>query len=184
MNRIDDNLESRIVRSLDGELTDDQRLELDRELIRNPEAHRLRDEYAAVDRLTSAALACYVESPVPLPALSEQAAGQKRTWSKWNRGLLAVSGAIAAAILAMVVPAPVRDDQPLRPFAENRDSVMGGPSSVVRPVSTATPVLQRATGRDLMGVVGEDGNIYWIEVERTRTIRLPNGRSGLSGNEL
>jgi hypothetical protein len=53
-----------------------------------------------------------------------------------------------------------------------------------RPVSSTLPSVQRATGRDLVGVVGEDGNVYWIEVERTRTVRLPHGKSGAPANRL
>ncbi len=33
--------------------------------------------------------------------------------------------------------------------------------------------IRRVTGREVLGVVGEDGNIYWIEVDRIRTIRRP-----------
>jgi hypothetical protein len=35
------------------------------------------------------------------------------------------------------------------------------------------PRVRRHTGRDVLGVVGDDGNIYWIEVDRTRTVRQP-----------
>ena len=42
------------------------------------------------------------------------------------------------------------------------------------------PTYRRSTGREYMGIVGEDGNIYWIEIERTRTLErglnpLPQG---------
>jgi anti-sigma factor RsiW len=184
MKHMDEHLESRIVRSLDGELGEDERLELDRELIRNPEAHRLRDDYAAVDRLAAAALNAYVSEPVcPPETLGPQRTVRLRLWSHWSRGWLAVSGAVAAALLAMVIPAPFGDAPVTPPTIVGRDGISPADSSLVHPVSS-TPVLQRATGRDLMGVVGEDGNIYFIEVERTRTIRLPNGRFGLQGNEL
>ena len=43
----------------------------------------------------------------------------------------------------------------------------------MRSVSTQAPAVRRSTGRDLIGVIGEDGNWYWIEVERSRTIRVP-----------
>ncbi len=38
--------------------------------------------------------------------------------------------------------------------------------------STPLPMrVQRDRGRETIGVLGEDGNIYWIEVDRTRTVR-------------
>jgi hypothetical protein len=35
------------------------------------------------------------------------------------------------------------------------------------------PRYQRDRGTEVIGVVGDDGNVYWLEVERTRTIKLP-----------
>ncbi|MCH7597054.1 MAG: hypothetical protein IID35_10895, partial [Planctomycetes bacterium] len=51
MSNIDENLERLIVRSLDGDLSEDEQLDLDRELIRNPDALRLMEEYGSIDRL-------------------------------------------------------------------------------------------------------------------------------------
>ena len=41
-------------------------------------------------------------------------------------------------------------------------------------------------GRDIYGVMGEDGSIYWIEVDRMRTLRKPKqaARYGNSFQEL
>jgi hypothetical protein len=127
-------------------------------------------------------LAAYADAPFVLPEkLGDQSAPRRRAWSNWSRGWLAVSGAIAAAILAMVIPAPMREGRPTPRAPIQAPTPFD--SGIIHPVSSK-PVMHRATGRELMGVVGEDGNLYWIEVERVRTIRLPNGRLGLTGNEL
>ena len=49
-------LERRIVRALDGELSASQRADLDRELLRNPEARSLMEAYRQIDRQTASAL--------------------------------------------------------------------------------------------------------------------------------
>ena len=41
---------------------------------------------------------------------------------------------------------------------------------------------RRSTGRNVLGIIGDDGNVYFIEVDRTRTIRLPD--AGTTSNEL
>jgi len=53
---VDERLERQIVRQLDGELDAAGRTALTRKLLRDPEAHRLRDDYAAVDRAGGEAL--------------------------------------------------------------------------------------------------------------------------------
>ena len=55
---------------------------------------------------------------------------------------------------------------------------------MMRPVSTM-PRMRSDTGREVIGVVGEDGNLYWIEVDRTRTIRVPaSSEAGRPGSDV
>ena len=56
MSNVNEHLERLIVRSLDGALSEDDELALNRELIRNPEARRLMAAYRTVDELSVAAL--------------------------------------------------------------------------------------------------------------------------------
>ena len=72
MSDVNEQLERRMIRSLDGALTEDEELELNRELIRDPEAHRLMAEYRAVDGLAAAALDRVVGGEVQ-PELRENA---------------------------------------------------------------------------------------------------------------
>ena len=93
-----------------------------------------------------------------------------------------IPGAIAAALLAMVIPdAGHRGDSSV-PLVANGDLYPVAPhipwseSNLARPVSTV-PKIRSQTGRDVIGVVGDDGNLYWIEVEKKRTVRWPAGSS-------
>jgi len=47
----------------------------------------------------------------------------------------------------------------------------------------STPAIHRNTDREIIGVVGDDGNLYWIEVERTRTVTLPAGTNSQAGTD-
>lgn len=184
MSDVNEHLERLMVRSLDGALSEDDELALNRELIRNPQARRLMTAYRTVDELSAAALdeVTAGESPV-FDARTWARAGssmrlgrQRRTWF-WL-----VSGAIAAALLAMVVPRPMPTNvqhPPLvrAPSAPTLNGVVGSPitdgqQDLMRSVRS-TPAIHRNTGREVIGVVGDDGNLYWIEVERTRTVKLP-----------
>ena len=67
MTRSDDHLERLINRKLDGELTQDESLELDKCLIRDPATRQSLEESERIDRLTAALLeeVCAVQDEVP-----------------------------------------------------------------------------------------------------------------------
>ncbi len=199
MDRKDKDIERRIVRRIDGESTPDEKLELDRELIRDPDARQMFDAYQRIDELAADVLSDVLpdvgESFDP-STLAEQTAQPRRR--RLHRGFWLVPGAIAAALLAIVVPRPgvAPEEQPAvvqsepatrsaipqmqLPYASSngypRDGVMRNAGNQGRVV----PRVRSNTGRDVLGVIGDDGNIYWIEVDRTRTIRRP-GRDERTG---
>ncbi len=94
MTRSDDHLERLISRKLDGELTPDESLELDKCLIRDPAARQSLEESERIDRLTAALLeeVCAVRDEVLLPATSHTVARRRMRWF----------GAIPAAAAACV----------------------------------------------------------------------------------
>ena len=174
-----------MMRGLDAELTPDIEHELNCSLIRDPEMMQLREEYQKIDALAASALgsirrgaeidldAVFQAAPVPAPAAR---LGARRGW-------LMIPGAIAAALLAMVVPNPDYREQPTVPIVSdgrNLFPIKPGESwdgtGLTHPVS-AVPKIRSQTGRDVIGVVGDDGNLYWIEVEKKRTVRWPAGSS-------
>jgi hypothetical protein len=48
------------------------------------------------------------------------------------------------------------------------------------------PRIKRSAGRDAFGIMGDDGNIYWIEVDRIWTLKKarPGTVLGRSSEEL
>ncbi len=187
------NIERLIVRKLDGELSPEQSLELDRELLRNPDARQLFEDYKKIDALATNALGEAYDSITPqfemnsLPLQADTHFGS----SKKRYGWLIV-GAVAAAILALIIPVPsLQINQSNSPQVVNKSNtttplpmgdmrpVMTQPSSqdgMMNYVDWRQPRIQRDNGREIIGVRGDDGNLYWIEVNRVRTIRKPRQR--------
>ena len=190
MASVDKDLERLIVRQLDGELNEDEQLELNRQLIRDPEAQQLMNDYRHVDGLATRAIGRVLGEGRPAfdpDALTQ--ASRLPPPRHIHRGWWLVPGAIAAALLALAIPRPtftttkvpgaaVVDRKPTAPLpivvpqADNRDDLLR---------TVGMPRIRRDTGREVFGVVGDDGNLYWIEVDRTWTVRQPARRPGLSG---
>ncbi len=192
MSEIDENLERQINRALDGELTEDERLELDRELLRRPQARQMMDRSAQLDALAGNTLrAVLADEPGPsltLPRRSARA-GYTRAW--WL-----LPGAVAAALLAVfLVYAP---PTPNAPSLAERDNLAATteqqpvglvPQPAIPGIYSATPSagmvpvryrptwVDRAVDRGVYGVRGSDGNIYLIEVNHTRTREQPGTRA-------
>jgi len=184
MNPVDPKIERLIVRQLDGEITEAEQLQLNRELLRNPGAHRLWEEYRALDATAGEVLqdllgdrhTSFDPTTIPAPLTAKRPQLVRRHW-------LLLTGAVAAAILALAIPRPAvttnnqpgsfvekTGTQPIivdnvpRPRPVNADGLMR---------NVSMPSVQRETGTDVFGVLDENGNVYWIEVERTRTLRRP-----------
>ena len=156
-----------------------------------PEARRLLESYERVDSLAVAAL----DRAVPGRDVSFDPAtligkGKPRRKLRSRRGLWLLPGAIAAALLAVIVNQAtlpdtsdprVADQAEVHPVpARVLAPQLEGSNGVMRTVGT-TPVprrqIKRNTARDVYGILGEDGRIYWIEVDRTRTIKRPHAGS-------
>lgn len=194
MSDVNEHLERLIVRSLDGALSEDDELALNRELIRNPDARRLMAAYRTVDELSIAALDEMAAGETPeFDAESWTRAGSSKQRTRQGRSWFWLApGAIAATLLAMLVPHPASKPlyhpplvmAPGEPLLNGavRSPFTGGRQDVMRSVRS-TPAIHRNTDREIIGVVGDDGNLYWIEVERTRTVTLPAGTSSQAGTD-
>ncbi len=184
MNPVDPKIERLIVRQLDGEITEAEQLELNRELLRNPAAHRLWEEYRALDATAGEVLqdllgdrqTSFDPTTIPAPATATRPQFVRRHW-------LLLTGAVAAAILALAIPRPAvtTNNQP-GSFVEKTGAqpILVDSARRPRPVNAdglmrnvSMPSVQRESGTDVFGVLDENGNVYWIEVERTRTLRRP-----------
>lgn len=198
MERLHDHIDKLISRSLDGELTDEEQLELNRELIRNPEANRIMEMSRRIDSMASDALLMEVgtmDSPISLDTLPPQE--KNRRAGQWGRGRWLIPGAMAAAVAAFFLAQPdtslIHPRQPLDSLANAPLVESQGMNPVVTPVSSrgsspdlmrrvgTGPRITRDTGREVFGVVGDDGNIYWIEVDRSVTFRRPMRAAALRG---
>jgi len=188
MSDVNERLERLMVRSLDGALSEDDELALNRELIRNPEARRLMSAYRTVDELSVAALDEVTVGEAPMfdaRTWTRTGSSRRPNWQgrKW---FWLAPGAIAAALLAMIIPRSVPTNVRRPPLVQMPEvptvlgavgsPLVGGQQDLMHSVRS-TPAIHRDTGRDIIGVVGDDGNLYWIEVERTRTVTLPAGSS-------
>jgi anti-sigma factor RsiW len=190
MSEISEQLERLINRSLDGDLDEDEQLELDRELIRNPQARQMLADYQSVDRIATVALdLAFGKEPTselqPTTHAGVVAHPRRRHAVRWL-----IPGAIAAALLATVIPNPWQ--RAMKSPSERivsapmpSSSPMAGADRASVPARTVSmnsgaPARHRDMGRDIIGVLGDDGNLYWIEVEKTRTVTLPHGPAATS----
>ncbi|MGD2109572.1 MAG: hypothetical protein PVI86_09290 [Phycisphaerae bacterium] len=178
-------IERLIARKLDGELREDEELELNRELIRNPDARRLMEDYERIDGLAATALTeslSYNTVPVESTVLARPP--QPSLGHKHHRGWWLVPGAVAAALFAVMLGrfAPTPPTTSETPVAEDRRSPLENRIPVVERPGPASDLhrnvglrdkIKRDTGREIIGVVGEDGNLYWIEIDRIRTFKQP-----------
>jgi hypothetical protein len=199
---VDKDIERLIVLCLDDELSPDEELRLNRELIRNPDAQRMFEAYRRIDTAAASALHDALQpdqllfDPKALTHATEARRRLRPTRTWWL-----LPGAIAAALLAVMVarwpttpPAatpPSRVDRMAqgRPGGHPSDTPAVTPSfgghalrrdDLMRSTGTA-PMIQRHTGRKVIGVLGENGKLYLLEVDRTRTLRRfvsPGGSRG------
>lgn len=181
-------IERLISRCLDGEATDEERLELDREILRNPDAHRMLESSRRIDDVAGTVLREILQSTgeptfgdTPT-ALAPPRVQPRRFATQW----LLVPGAIAAAVLALIIPPPVgptRDQQASKKLAVIQTEPMmraepmtlyGLPvdGGLMRNVGAGSlPMsshIRRHRGREILGIQQDDGSIFWIEIDRTR----------------
>lgn len=177
---VNDRIERLINRRLDGELTEDESLELDRELIRNPQARMLLEQLSRLDKLAGAAIAdaCSAETIVPAVRACQVRRPASAMQSWWL-----VPGSLAAGVLLYfglsLLPVGAPDRAPMS------EAVSTGRPSVVVPPSSQTvgyqPVIQsrRFLDREYLGVANEAGDtIYLIEMNRVDQIERRRGTAG------
>ncbi len=200
MSGLDEKIERLINRKLDGELTYDERLELDRALIRSPEHRRMLEELQRIDALCGESIRSEVEAEPDRPEeMLRPVAHVPFQRHRWPRLWWLLPGAVAACLgwftlaggLTGVGSSGRQGMGPVGPMAGNgfglheeieRPGLIRAPS--VRPISaTSVPGWtggirdgRRNTG--LYWVIGSDGNLYLIQVDRVQTFRRRGSASG------
>lgn len=209
-----DKIERLINRKLDGELTADEQLELDRTLIRSPEARRLFEALQRVDNACGGFVrwelaATQAVRTTVQPSLRFANARRKRAW-RW-----AMPTALAACVawIAWSLLSPLRStvapasDTPADRFVHAEPAKMidaysprdggltvpeagrDGEWARSHPGEFSKAPLRRVARSDLRndrqrdtqyyGLVGDDGTVYLIEVDRTRTVQRAPAASNL-----
>lgn len=190
MSTVSEHVESLIVRRLDGELSAEEQLELDRELIRDPAARALFERYAAIDIVAGKVLARCATPRLPMVALSGRS-HRGRGRREHARGLWMIGVSAVAACLALYVtmktplagrntvqqanstpssaPTHLRST-PLEhtiPAVAPRGSEVG----VWKVPTNQVPQVDRFVNRHLIVVPGSDGSYYLLNMDQVREVQ-------------
>ncbi|RJP41998.1 MAG: hypothetical protein C4547_01100 [Phycisphaerales bacterium] len=181
----DDHLDRWVIRHVHGELSEAEAADFDRAMNSDPALRELHASYARLDGLTADALLAFTErEPACEPPFAEAPAHPARVRGTWLASRWTLPIAVAASLaLAMVIPIGPDDADPRQgprtaQTGGNGTSATGpalrAPSGpLTHLVGTGPSAAQRNTARDVIAVMGEDGNtVYVIEVERTRLTRV------------
>lgn len=198
----EDKLERQICLMLDGELSDDAQVEMTRELLRNPTARRLHDDYAELDQQAGDAMRWLLAQP------QRQAAYTPRRRRVDWAGKVTSGWAVAAALLLMAgvwtvieltadpqtstpqIPSmaasggssgtvgssePVAIDMEFG-WYETASSVQAADYQEPRPLIETPTHQQRQTHRRSLGIIDEENErLYLLELERQFTERQAIG---------
>jgi anti-sigma factor RsiW len=179
---IDERTERLINRRLDGELTEAESLELDKQLTQSPEARSLLAEYEANDALAAKALdALLAEGDAPEDRTATVARPANRLrWAGTRRMTRNRWGLAAAAGLALIIgaglgrwtaprakPIDVPDNNASRPpvvvDADSPENALG------RMTVQASAGVDQRIEREILGVFDEETqSLYLLEASRAR----------------
>ncbi len=195
MDAIDERIERLINRKLDGELTPEEQLELDKELLRCPAARALYESYREIDGLVGEVIsdcAGYEAGKSPIQADCPYRIGRKQHNHYWM-----YFASVLAASLAFVIfwntPEQVSNSgyptalnnapADKTPVADSRMPTEGkvqptikqrfNDAGVWRVKGNNSERVNRLTDRNVIVVPGEDGEIYLLNLDRIREVRLP-----------
>jgi len=181
---MDERTERLINRKLDGELTAAESLELDKLLIRNPQARALFEEYAAMDAQASELLRAVVAPSVTAGTTDRMS---ETAWNppprRWWYSFGLVSGLAAAITLAVLLSHRAATVNVTSPADVSGAMVVSGGPSPARPdtmTTGPTNLVSHVEGprrettnleRDVIGWWDrESGSLYLIEADRARSI--------------
>lgn len=179
---IDERTEHLITRKLDGELADAESLELNKLLIRDPQARALLEEHARQEQRAGEAIRALV-SVWARGSMAAEVAAWVPSRRRWWYSLAAISAVAAAFTLAVLLwqrPAAAPDGE-----AMPTDSlVSSGPPDAVEPLHPADPGYmpvvehpRRETDnleREVIGVWDRQSrSLYLLEADRTDLLVEP-----------
>ncbi len=182
-------IEHLINRKLDGELTEEERLELDRALIRSPAHRRMLEQSQRIDAACPGVLRELVQAGSAEYEFVEPSPISRPP--RFQRAWWLVPAAMAACVGWLVVMEPSdisgtveRSSFPARSFVEQNPLVFPpstvpgvGSTGYLRPVSMRQGITDGRRDTSVFGVIGDDGNVYLIEVDRLQTYHRPAPRA-------
>lgn len=194
----DHDLEKLVSRHLDGRLSADEELSLQREILRNPAAREFLEDSRRTDELAAAGIAEILRSTECSERIFQPIAKCDPVRIRsYSRAWWLVPAALAAALgLAVLMDGPWSQVRPVgRPGTVITERPPESIEQGLRQASTGRSTdtvrmpggprdIRRDTVRDVLGVMGEDGQIYWFEVDRTRTLDRPDPSVRLAKGEL
>ena len=186
-----------ITRHLDGRLSAEEELEFQRLLIRAPEARRALEAYERLDAVAGEALreALPVAEPTFDPVeLVKARRGAAAAHRHYHRAWWLLPTAAAACLLLAIttqtywqaeqpaspavnhlVKGPEPSGQPFEALPAQAGSGRLDSRPDVMPAAAPRRTL-RHTDRQLIAIEGKDGQIYWLELDQTRTLRGQSAR--------
>lgn len=194
MTPIPEHLERLMNRRLDGELSAEESLQLDRELVKNPDARTWLESLRRLDGACGAVLdqrfGASGGEGIRVEGQREPVPAERRAMrSGWNRGWLLIPGSIAAALLAIVIPFPRLGTEkapidsalprmttslplPAAPPGYSPNQVVSD-GGIMRLADWSRPHTRRSTDRGIWGIRQRDGSYILIEVDRIQMVRAP-----------
>jgi anti-sigma factor RsiW len=167
---LDERTERLINRRLDGEITGQESLELDKLLIRNPEARAYLEDLQRQDVLAGRVLRATLDpdNAKSSPPLGPDAwPARTFSWRRYLRPVVAVAAAAALAFLVATFPTRRSQNDVTPPtLADNGPAAPTGPSTPVVPVADGYgwPPRER---HEILGVFDEETqSLYLLEMNR------------------
>ncbi|HRX84599.1 MAG TPA: hypothetical protein P5572_06215 [Phycisphaerae bacterium] len=168
-------IERLIVRRLDGEITPEERVELDRELQQNPAARAMLDAYAALDELAATVLRESAERKSPRLVVTSAAPRHAVHPGRWM-----VLASALAACLALIVFLSTPESKPSTPLASASPALGSTHPHHPLPVVGSQPAsaagvwraadlpeahIDQTTNRNLLMVTDQKGNVYFLNLD-------------------
>ncbi len=172
---LDECIEHLISRRLDGVLSDDESIELDRAVLRSPEVRAALDAAGRIDDLARRALREGRRDPVGAAVIPPQAGGGRlrRWYGPAAAGLLAAAACVMLATGRQTMR-PARDADVRAVAHGSRDT--GTPAAGSAGLSSAADAAWEArcaevVNRDVLGVYDEETrSLYLLEIDRSQLV--------------
>jgi len=163
--------EQLITRKLDGELAEGESLELNKQLIRSPEARSIMEEYELIGSLATTTLQKLLDQP------RTHHSSPMTHHLRRPRGIQWATSAAAAIIIAAVLLQTPRSASGPRIEPNNGTAVLAGTSPIEDNAINAVQGPRHENERihrDVIGVVdNETQSVYLLEMDQQQTTVVP-----------